>query len=260
MPDRSRFAPLVIVLVLAASAALLPPQMLRPLNLVGYAVCHRITERSFIVNQQQLPVCARDTGMFTGALVSLIVYALVLRTRASQFPGLPHALVLGVFFGTWAFDGFNSYIMLITRQPLFYIPQNSLRLITGALMGVSLSAYVAALWNQALWQDATPERTVASWRDVLRLVLVAALVVAIVVWQPAFLYGPLALLSSLGVIVLLSIVNSLVVVIVAKRHGTLSRWSQLWPALVAGVVLTGAEIAGIALFRAAFTAGAGWPL
>ncbi len=119
---------------------------------------------------------------------------------------------------------------------------------------------MAALWNQELWLDALLERKVNSWRDVLHLVLIAASVVAVVLWQPSFLYGPIALLSSLGVIVLLGIVNSLIVVILAKRHGTLERWSQLWPALAAGVVLTIAEIVGIALFRTAFTGGAGWPL
>ena len=40
-------------------------------NVVGYAVCHRIPDRSFIIGGAQLPLCARDTGMFTAALATI---------------------------------------------------------------------------------------------------------------------------------------------------------------------------------------------
>lgn len=258
--SRLRFVPLIVAVILAVVAAILPRSALRPLDLVGYAVCHRIPERSFALGGAQLPVCARDTGMFLGALLGMIAGALVLRRRASQFPKRPYVFVLAAFFLAWAFDGFNSYVLLLTRQPLFYMPQNWLRLTTGAFMGVSLSAYVVALLNQALWHDATPESTVSSWGDVLRLVAIAVGIIAVVVLQPDFLYGPLAVLSVLGVIVLLTVVNGLMVIIISKRHGTLERWSQLGVAGAAGLLLSIVEIAGIDLLRVALTGGAGWPL
>jgi len=257
---RLRFVPVCAALLLALVAAVLPPDALRPLNLVGYAVCHRIPERSFFINQRQLPVCARDTGMFTGALAGLIVAALTLRKRASGFPTRPYAVVFGLCFAAWAFDGFNSYVMLITRQPLFYLPQNWLRLVTGAFMGVSLSTYVVALINQALWRDAVPDATVSSWGDVARLAGLAGIIVAVVLWQPDVLYGPIAALSSAGVLTLLGVVNGLLVLIATKRHGLLERWSQTLGAGVLGLILTVAEILMIDLLRAAATGGAGWPL
>ena len=54
------------------AAAFVPRAWLWPLDSVGYAVCHRIPERSFFFGYNQLPVCARDTGMFGAALMGIL--------------------------------------------------------------------------------------------------------------------------------------------------------------------------------------------
>ena len=56
--------PLAVLAVVAALALALPGQVGELANTVGYAVCHRIPDRSFIIGGAQLPLCARDTGMF----------------------------------------------------------------------------------------------------------------------------------------------------------------------------------------------------
>src|SRR5437868_4456347 len=61
-------AALMIALVLWISFT--PAGILGKADAVGYAVCHRITVRSFAFpNGQQLPMCARCTGTFIGVLV-----------------------------------------------------------------------------------------------------------------------------------------------------------------------------------------------
>jgi hypothetical protein len=42
----------------------------------GYAICHRITERSFTVAGRQFPLCARCTGTYLGIAVAFAVLAL----------------------------------------------------------------------------------------------------------------------------------------------------------------------------------------
>lgn len=257
--DRLRFAPLITLAVLSLVAMLLPSEVLHRLDLVGYAVCHRIPARSFFVAGNQLPVCARDTGMFSAALIGLACFAALLRTRASLFPRPPFVFVFAAFFAMWAFDGANSYFQLATGRTLLYEPQNWLRLATGALMGASLSAFVAPFFNSAVWRAPASQPSVRRWRDVAMLALVAGAVVAVVLWRPDFLYGPIALISALGVLSLLTIVNGLLVLIATKRHGQIERWSQLaWPAL-AGLILSLAQIALIDLGRAALTRSLGLP-
>lgn len=254
-----RFAPLVATVALATLAALLPRQALRPLDWVGYAVCHRIPERSFFVAGTQLPVCARDTGMFIAALAGLIGFSLTLRTRASGFPARPYAFAFVAFFAAWAFDGFNSYWLLATGRTLIYTPQNWLRLTTGALMGVTLSTYIAALTNQAVWRHASADPIVGSWHAVLRLVIIAGGVIGIVLWRPDFLYGPIALVSALGVMTLLGMVNGLLVLILLRQHGRIERWSQLAVPGAAGLLLSILQIGLIDLARAALTQQYGLP-
>lgn len=245
-----RLIPIAAFAVLALLAALAPADWLRPLDLIGNAVCHRIPERSFFVAGRQLPVCARDTGMFSAALLGVISFTLTLHSRASAFPSRPHAYAFAAFFVAWAFDGFNSYWLLATGRALFYQPQNWLRLTTGALMGISLSAYVTALANQAIWRAPDAAPVVGSWRDVLRLIAVAAIVTIVVLLRPDFLFGPIALTSGLGVLVLLTLVNGLIALVVMRQHGRVERWHQLALPAIAGFILTLVQIGLINLARA----------
>ncbi len=90
--------PLFVLIAIAIIAALLPKQVIQTLDLVGYAVCHRIPERSFFIANIQLPLCARDTGMFSGALLGIISFAVAQRKRVAQFPRKPFLFVLAAFF------------------------------------------------------------------------------------------------------------------------------------------------------------------
>lgn len=254
-----RFIPLAAFAALALLAVLVPAEWMRPLDLIGNAVCHRIPERSFFIAGRQLPVCARDTGMFSAALLGIISFTLTLRSRASTFPPRPYAYAFAAFFVAWAFDGFNSYWLLATGRKLFYQPQNWLRLTTGALMGISLSAYVTALANQAIWRAPGSAPVIGAWRDVSRLIAIAAVAVIVVLLRPDFLFGPIALTSGLGVLVLLTLVNGLIALVVIRQHGRVERWRQLMLPAVIGFMLTLAQIGLINLVRAALTQQFGTP-
>ena len=49
--------------------------------LVGSVVCHQIPERSFYWAGQQLPVCARCTGLYVSGMVGLIVWIAIKTAR-----------------------------------------------------------------------------------------------------------------------------------------------------------------------------------
>lgn len=249
----SRYWPLIIFALLMALAVVLPKGAFAPFDLVGYAVCHRITQRSFIINQTQLPVCARDTGMFNGVLLGVLYFSAILRERAAGFPSKKLMLLLGLSVLIWGIDGFNSYLVLLRGEPLLYEPRNWLRLTTGAFMGVSLSAFVVTLFNQAVWREQSAEAVVSSFGDVLKLWLIAIALILIVLSQAPFLYGPLALSSGLGVLMLLTMVNGLIVLIARSRHNKIEHWRELVPYFVLGLALCVAEIALIDAARSALT-------
>lgn len=255
-PAGYRWWPVIALGVVAVVAALVPKTLLQPLDLIGYAVCHRIPAHSFFIDNIQLPVCARDTGTFSGALLGIVSYAVVQHKRVAQFPKRPYLYLLAAFFLLWGFDGFNSYMQLLRGSVFIYMPANALRLVTGAFMGITLSTFVVPLFNSAVWLPnlASNEPSVSSWHTMLRLVLIALGVIVVVLWQPAFLYGPIALISTLGILAMLMVVNTLLVILLMKREEHYERWGQLIFPLLAGACLMFSEIALIDFVRAWLTA------
>ena len=54
-----------------------PPGLFGKVDAIGYAVCHRISERSFHIGSLQLPLCARCSGMYLGAVMGLVFQSIV---------------------------------------------------------------------------------------------------------------------------------------------------------------------------------------
>lgn len=221
--------------------------------MVGYAVCHQIASHSFTVAGRQLPLCARCTGTFLGALVGLVGQAFVLqRRRAAAFPSPPILAILVCFTLAWIGDGVNSYLQLIGGAHL-YDSTNSLRLITGTLNGLTMSSLVYPILNVSLWQVPLDRPAVRGLRDLAVLLLMESLVVLLVQsgWD-ALLY-PLALLSAAGVLTLLTSVNSVIAVIVLHRENSVENWRQFVMPVAIGVVLSFIQIGAIDLIRYALT-------
>lgn len=255
------------LLVLAAFLFITPPGLLGKADGIGYAVCHRIDERSFHLFGRQLPLCARCTGEFNAAAVALIFLGFVSRKR-SNMPSNGILAVLVIFFVAFAVDGANSYLYLLKltyedflpQLPNLYIPNNTLRLLTGSGMGVAMASVLFPLVNQTLWREAD-ERPALSWKEFGGLLGIILLIdLGILSEQPIILY-PIALLSVLGVLALLSMVFSIVWVIIMRQENAFETPRQLWMPATAGLTLAFLMISVIDLLRLQLTGTwGGFPL
>ena len=131
------FVPLATLAAFAGWLYIAPPGILGKADAVGYAVCHRISERSFHIGDRQLPLCARCSGTFTAAAVGLTFLAVTARKR-SGMPDKKFYIPFALFFLAFAVDGSNSSLYLLkqvtgglTQIPNLYIPNTTLRLFTG---------------------------------------------------------------------------------------------------------------------------------
>ncbi|MEA3339482.1 MAG: DUF2085 domain-containing protein [Chloroflexota bacterium] len=244
---------LLAVMALVMFIAATPGGLLSKADMVGYAVCHRIGSHSFTIGGRQLPLCARCTGTFIGALVGFLGQALVLRRRrASEFPPAFIIVILAGFTLLWASDGLNSYVQLI-GGPHLYEPQNWLRLTTGALNGLTMSALVYPVFNFTLWRRPAPERAIRGLRDLGVLVLLEAGLVGLTLTEWSFLLYPLALLSALGVLTLLTSVTSMLVVMLVRRENVVETWREAVIPLLAGLTVAFIQIGVIDWVRYVLT-------
>ncbi len=247
--------PVAAILVFAAWFSLTPPGLLGKADAIGYAVCHRIDERSFQIGDRQLPLCARCTGEFYAAGISLLFFALV-SPKKSGMPGWRLGAPLLFFLATFGIDGINSFFYLFKQTaggaldqiPNLYMPNNTLRLLTGSGMGIALASILYPAFNQSAWKDTDPGRAL-SWKKLGILIAIILFIdLAVLTERPVVLY-PIGILSVLGVLALLVMVFSMVWVLIMRQENEFVSLKQMWMPLLAGTTLAFLMIGAIDLLR-----------
>ncbi len=242
----------VAIIVVSIWLLLTPGGLLGKADAVGYAVCHRIDLRSFHLGTRTLPLCSRCTGMYLGALFTMVAFV-VSRGKAGIYPAKPIQYLLFGFAGLWVLDGLNSFLTLLPEAPHLYQPQNWLRLVTGTLIGVSLSTMIYPVFVQATWREWDETPVIPSWRWLLRLIAALAIVIlGILSGNPLILY-PLAILSSLGVLALLTMAYAVLALTLFRYQNRITNFRQLWLPLLAGMTLALVQVAVIDLLRYVIT-------
>jgi uncharacterized membrane protein len=256
VPNLARlFVPIAAILVFAVWFSLTPPGLLGKADSIGYAVCHRIDERSFQIGDRQLPLCARCTGEFYAAAISLLFFAIV-SPRKSGMPGWRLGAPLLVFLIAFGIDGTNSFLYLLKQTsggaldsiPNLYVPNNTLRLLTGSGMGIALASILYPAFNQSAWKNLDPGRAL-DWKKLGSLIGIILLIdLAVLTEHPIVLY-PIAILSVLGVLALLVIVFSMVWVLLMRQENEFTSLKQMWLPFLAGTTLAFLMITTIDLIR-----------
>jgi len=260
------FVPLAAVLVFTVWFSFAPPGLLGKADAIGYAICHRISERSFHIGDRQLPLCARCTGEFYTAAISLLFFAVV-SPKKSGMPGWKLGAPLLLFFAAFGIDGTNSFLYLIkqtsgalTSIPNLYMPNNTLRLFTGSGMGIALAAILYPAFNQSVWKDSKPDRAL-DWKKLGILVAIIFLLNLLVLTENPIVLYPIAILSVLGVLALLIIVFSMVWILIMRQENEFTTLRQMWMPFLAGTTLAFLMITVIDLFRFQLTGTwGGFPL
>ncbi len=254
-----RVAPIFALAAIGVFLLTPPWNILVKTRLIGYAVCHQLPDRSFHAAGEQLPLCARCSGTFLGALVGFAMLTLRGRRRAASLPPTAVSVVLVCCIAALAVDGINSYLSFFPRLPHLYQPQNWLRLTTGMLNGIALSCIVLPVLNYSLWSDAVDAPSVRDFWELGMLVAVGAVVAAMVLLElPPLLY-PLAVLSGAGVLALLTALNTTLLLTLINHRPDATRWRQAWLPLLVGLAASFVEIGVIDVVRYFITRGLGFP-
>lgn len=255
-----RLAIAACVLIVLGYAFYPPLAPLEKADLIGYAICHQIPDRSFHFGGCQAPLCARCTGTYLGVAIGFAAIALLRRWRAGEMLSTPMVVVMVSFIAIMGIDGLNSYLSLFGTMPTLYTPQNWLRAATGSLNGIALSMIVWPVFNFTLWRNPQAVRPLRSVRELLGVLAADALIIAVVSSEPAWLHYPVALLGVAGVLWMLTLVNSMILLILTRRESRAETWRDALVPLSLGLVTALIELTAMGTLRYLLTGTLGWPL
>ena len=249
------FVPLAALLAFSAWFYITPPGLLGKADAIGYAICHRIDERSFHMGGRQLPLCARCTGEFYSAGLALLFFAIV-SPRRSGMPGWKLGAPLIIFFFAFGIDGSNSYLYLLKQTshgaldniPNLYIPNNILRLFTGSGMGIALASVFYPALNQSIWRVYDPSPAL-SWKKLSILIITVLIINLLILTDSPIVLYPIAIFSVLGVLSLLIMVFSMAWLLIMRQENVSDSLIQMWLPFLAGTTLAFLMITAIDLLR-----------
>lgn len=242
-------------LVFAAAGILLgawllntPPGLLGKADAIGYAVCHRIDLRSFHLGERQMPLCARCSGMYLGAMLGL-GYQMFIGPRRTGNPPRRVILIMGLLVAAFVVDGLNSFVSLFPGAPSLYPPNNTFRLLTGSGMGLVIALALYPAFNLSVWRETDARATISNFRVFGVLILMALLLDLVVLTENPLVLYPLALVSALGVIILLTMVYTMLWLMIFKAENRYNRINQLVIPLIGGFIVGLVQIGLLDLVR-----------
>lgn len=230
---------------------LTPAGLLGKADAVGYAVCHRISARSFHIGDRPVAMCARCSGMFLGALLGMIFH--IVQGKKGKMPPVLVLVILGLLAAAWVLDGSNSFLMLTDWFPSLYTTENWTRLVTGTGMGLGVSAMIYPAFIQTNFKTWKDESGLGHWKQVLILFLAAGALDAIILLEIPWILYPLSLLSALSVLMLLTMIYTMVIVMLSKKENTYEGLRQLIFPLIGGFCVALFQIGVIDLVRFLWT-------
>lgn len=202
---------------------------------LGYGLCHQLPSRSFFAGGVQLPVCARDTGIYAGFAASLLVIAVLEKGRRPTRLPAPWLLALGgAGVLTMIVDGVTSYAG-------FRETTNAVRLATGLAAGWALPLVVVPMLNGQMWRRFDDAPLLSGLRGLWWLAGLAASF-ALMYWlmpQTGLVYP---VLLSVAIVVTLTAVNLVFVTLAPVFEGAAERLLAAWPQIALAGVLTVAEL------------------
>ena len=246
------FVVLAFGLTLSAWLMNTPPGLLGKADAIGYAVCHRIDLRSFYLGERQIPLCARCSGMYLGAMLGL-AYQLFLGRRRTGMPSWKIILPTSIFVLAFIFDGVNSFLNLFPGAPQVYQPNNTLRLLTGTGMGLAIAILLYPAFNSSVWRLIDPRPAMVSFRSFSILILIAiSLDLLVLLENPIILY-PLSIISAAGVVILLTLVYTMMLIMIFKAENRYNQFSHMIYAMIGGLTVALIQIGLLDFIRYLFT-------
>jgi uncharacterized membrane protein len=235
-------------LALVGLAVLPGATLIERLRALDGGICAQMPGHSFFPGGEQLPLCARNTGIYLGFATTFLYLAASRRLRVSRLPRLSVMIVLGLAVLLMGVDGFNS-LFVDLGLPHLYQPMNWLRLLSGLGTGTAMAAVIVPTASGLIWRADDPRSSFDSLGELaLMLPLLTIDFFVVISVAPIILY-PVGILSSAGLVLALSLVNLVFALGLTNQLGRFTTWRQFFPLFTGLVVLAVAELMALFLLK-----------
>ncbi len=182
-----------------------------------HGLCAQTPGHMLRFGEQELPLCARDSGIYLGVVLGSAFWLARGRWLAAGRQARWFWVLLTGTLAFFAIDALNSLADDRFGLRLFYVPDNRLRLASGLALGLVLA--VLLLWAVHLsFRGRQRERRIAAGPWDLAGLFLLGIGGGLALgggWPP--LYIPLAALSVGGMVASLVVLNALLLLIVRQR-------------------------------------------
>lgn len=233
---------------------LTPDGILGKADAIGYAICHRIDTRSFHIGLRQFSLCIRCTGQYLGAIISLAYMGLFSRNRT----GIPSKRVIAMMVPLvliYIVDGVNSFFTLtplmkyILGIQYLYAPSNTLRLFTGTGMGLVIGILLYPAFIGSISINPDPQPSIGGLKSFWIIVGSCFIADLLILTGSKFILYPASLISSAGVIVMLTMAYTIVWIKIFHWENMFSKLHQIVLPVCCGFSTALLQIAFFDFFR-----------
>jgi uncharacterized membrane protein len=116
------------------------------IHAVGSVICHQLPERSFFLDGQQFPVCARCTGLYASGLAGLATWIVVKAVRGWPRVAVPPRVALVAV----ALAAAPTALSVMTATIGLWDGSNLTRALLAVPLGLIAGAVVAAVMTKDL--------------------------------------------------------------------------------------------------------------
>jgi uncharacterized membrane protein len=203
---------------------------------IAYGICPQRPEHSLFFGNVQMPIEAREGGMFAGFLLGSIYLVILGRGTARKLPSKGILVLLIGFVVLMGLDGLNA-VAYDLYLPTPYVPNLFMRSGTDLLTGLALAVIMLPIFNESTWQQSKPIASLSSWRSMAPVLLLLALFWAAGLsgWEP--LLYPISIIAIFGQVILMVSVGAMVALILLRREGKVSNFTELAPMILIGLII-----------------------
>lgn len=241
--------PILCFTVLAAGFAFAPGNLEAKAHFAMHGLCAQRPSHSLQLGGSVLPFDARMTGLYLGAAATFMWVATAGRLKSRRLPRMRILGLLIVLVIVLAADGLNALLVDLGLQ-YAYEPQNTLRLATGVLAGISLGVGLAYLFAVTIWAQGNPtQATVSEPWELVPPLAIASLLAALAHSGLPVLFAPLAIALIVAAIGVFWTLTTVLLALILNRSWSFRTYGELAPLASAALLLACLAIAAMAGLR-----------